>query len=718
MRNRLLLMGLALSVTAACEAAPPPRAPSVLPLRSLRLYETGVGYFERSGQIGGASATTLPVPAGHLDDALKSLVILNGAAGGQVTGLSFVSSVSKGVARARAGLPVDGDKPITYRDLLVSLKGERVELATASGPVTGRLIEVTEEPDDAPPEPAAEGARPDASAKDRPPRMVPVVTLLTDGGEIEKLKGPEIQRVRPLDPAFAGRLDRALDASSTRSAQQNRPLSLLGDARGAITFGYIAETPIWRTTYRLLLAPEGKGGALQGWALVHNDTDERWQGVGLSLVNGQPDSFLFPLAAPRYVRRSLLHPDDALSTIPQLQDQTADTLWGDDPGGAVGYGAGTGSGYGSGHGRLGGSHRVKAPSIRMGTTSVEGSTIGRSTLLSVGNLAELATAQGVEEGALFTYTVDKPFSLEAHSSALVPILHTQVEVEALAWFSDASTPARNAVRFSNSTGQTLPAGTLAVFAAGGFTGEAALDRLKPGERRFIQLGNELDAEVTEKKRTVTEVPKRLTFADGRLEEHFLRTSRVVYELENRATSARAFYVGLAVDRNATVKGADGLDYDEAGGHPVLVFRQPAKQKASRTFDLVEGLSRVTGFEAITEKQLRDVALHASLPAAELAVATEAAARMKDAEAARRKVEAVVREIASIEADVERFREHMKALGGDKGSAGTAAAPLVKRLLDAEDHLAAASKRREALEKDSAARSAAVRAVLGRLGPPT
>jgi hypothetical protein len=700
-RNRILAMGLFVGAMVGCAPAAPAKAPgSVLPLRALRLYETGVGYFERSGEIGAATATSLPVPAGHLDDALKSLVVLNGGAGGQVSGLSFASSVSKGVARGRAGLPVDVDQPITYRDLLVSLKGEQVEISTGGEPVLGRVIEVIEEPADPPADPAREGDKPGAARPPpSPPPLVPVVTLLTDKGEIAKIKGAAIQRVRPIDPAFAGRLDRALDALSTRSAQQNRPLSLLGDAHGAITFGYIAETPLWRTTYRLLLSPGEKGGVLQGWALVHNDTDERWQSITLSLVNGQPDSFVFPLAAPRYARRTLVHPDDPLSTIPQLQDQTADMLWGDNADSAAGGAEGYGSGFGSGHGRLGGVHFAKAPTVRMGSTTVETMTVGKSALLSVGNLADLATAPGAEHGALFTYTAASPFSLDAHSSALVPILETKVDVEPLAWFADVGSRARIAVRFSNSTGQTLPAGTLAVFAAGGFAGEGALDRLKPDERRFVQFGNELDAEVTETKSTSSEEPKRLTFSQGRLEEHFLRTSRLTWELENRSTAARAFYVGLAVDRNTTIKGVDGVDFDEKG---------------TRAFEVVEGLSRSTRFDVLTEKQLRELAATSSLPAAEAAVAGEAAAKARDAEGAARQVEAASKEIAAIKSDVERFREHLKALGGDKGGGGAVAAPLVKRLLDAEDRLAAATKRLQALEKERAERTDAVRAVLAKL----
>ena len=354
MHPRTILPALFLAAS-GCATAGPVQAPSILPLRSLRLYEAGVGYFERAGTVGASAITTLPVPSGHLDDALNSLVILNGGAGGMVSGLSYSSSVSQGVARARAGLPVDVDHTITYRDLLLSLKGERVRISTGSATLVGRLIEVLEDIEATP----GDSPKPDAKAPGEGARALPqkvlVLLVLTDAGELIRQKGVDLQAVRPLDPAASARLDRALDALSPRSAQVNRPLSLLGDARGAITFGYIAESPIWRTTYRLIIPAEGKGGTLQGWALVHNDTDETWKGISLSLVNGQPDSFLYPFAAPRYQRRSLVHPEEGLSTIPQLQDQTADMLWGDSPEGEIGHGSGTGGGmgFGSGHGRLG-----------------------------------------------------------------------------------------------------------------------------------------------------------------------------------------------------------------------------------------------------------------------------------------------------------------------------------------------------------------------------
>ena len=59
----------------------------------------------------------------------------------------------------------------------------------------------------------------------------------------------------------------------------------------------------------------------------------------------------------------------------------------------------------------------------MGATQVN--EVGASSVLSVGNLADLAPAQGVENGALFVFAMPGAFVLDAHSSALVPIMDSR-----------------------------------------------------------------------------------------------------------------------------------------------------------------------------------------------------------------------------------------------------------------------------------------------------
>ena len=737
MRLRLRVLGLLVlvpvPVLAAC-GGPDPETPNgakgptaILPLRTLRLYETGVGYFERSGEIGGRSATSLPVPAGHLDDALKSLVVLNSGAGGQVAGVAFASSVTHASARARAGLPAEGG-PIAFRDLLVSMKGERVSIDTRGGSktVAGRLVEVTDENDEAAyraslVQTAATTPSKEGTVRPKPEEMKRLVlALLTERGEITLVDAQDVIRIRPQDAAFAKRLDASLDALSTRSAQNSRTLGLLGDAKGNVTFGYIAETPVWRASYRLIGSPDSPGGVtLQGWSLVHNDTDERWQGVHLELVNGEPDSFVFPLAAPRYARRSLVHPDDPLSTLPQLQDTTADAIWGDNVD-SSGMGAGgTGVGYGSGHGMMYGSHTTKAPSLRTGSTSVDGR-IASSSVLAVGNLADIAQAKGTENGALFSYAVPGPFTLDAHASALVPFLQKAVQVESIAYFDTYNAPARAGVRFINNTGQTLPAGTLAVFGPAGFSGETMLDRLKPGERRVLQVGNDLDAAVKQKTYDRAEESKRLTFDHNTLEEHFLLTERLDWELENRSGQKRTFYVKLTAEENATIKGADRLDFDDTAKRPLVIFELLPRTKVDRPFVVTAGLSRSSSIDNLTSKGVRDLLAKTTISSTDLGILTQAAPRITalEAEHARSKEADTATSVA--ETELERLREDMKALGGGDatkggGGGGVAAAPLVKRVLDAEDRLELARKNKEASQRELEKRREGVREILGRLG---
>ncbi len=722
--SRLLAVPL-LSASAFACAAPQPdaQAPTpaadILPLRSLRLYETGVGYFERAGGASGHS-TSLPVPAGHLDDALASLVVLSSGAGagGQVAGLSFASSVTKATARSSAGLPPDPSSPIAFHDLLVTLKGARVSItmrASPSEPLEGRVVEVGMELDEA-------RARALAEIKEAhqtdPSRLV--VTVLTRQGEITTVPVENILRVRPLDPAFAARLDAALDALGTRSSENARALRLLGNARGAVSFGYVAETPVWRASYRLIEAAGGKPGAgttamLQGWALIHNDTDESWHDVHLELVNGEPDSFVFPMAAPRYARRELVHPDTPLSTQAQLHGTTADELWGEnlaasfDGVGTIGHGSGSAAGIGR-------AHVVRAPALRMGATRVDGRA-ETSTLLAQGNLADLASAGGAEQGAFFVYSVPDGLSLEAHASGLVPFVQRSVAVERMSFFSGPDVPGRASVVFVNGTGQTLPAGTLAIFGDGGFVGETTLDRLKPGERRFLSVGNDLDAEVSEKTRQVREEPKRLTFEGDRLHEHFLRTTDAAWEVQNRGGETRAFYVELAADRNSRVTGADRLDVDAASGSPVAVFDVRAKERAPRTLRIVEGLSRAYGVDTLSESIVRRLLQAPTIEPAELVVLQKALPRVQALEAGLSAVDAADRATDVAQQDLERLREDLKALGGSTaGGTGTVAAPLVKRVVDAEDQVGQARKNKELAGKTLEKRRDQLRDALKKLAP--
>jgi hypothetical protein len=146
MRSAVFPCFVAACLLVGCHAAQEPATvASVLPLRSLKLYETGVGYFERSGRLSADGSMTLPVPTAHLDDALKTLVVMGEGRSAALAGLEFSSSLSRGMARLLAGLPASADTPITFPQLLGSMKGSEVAIRS-KGPseetVVGRLMDV------------------------------------------------------------------------------------------------------------------------------------------------------------------------------------------------------------------------------------------------------------------------------------------------------------------------------------------------------------------------------------------------------------------------------------------------------------------------------------------------------------------------------------------------------------------------------------------------
>jgi hypothetical protein len=709
MRSRLpsasfaFLAAVALS-SLGCAATGPtnPAAGSVLPLRTLRLYETGVGYFERTGKVPSRTDAGLPVPAGHLDDALKTLVVLSPDGKTRVDGIEFGSRLSNGMARAMAGLPLEENDVVGYETLLTSLKGSHVELRTPRDTLVGRLVDV----DKVPVARGDESDKSDAKPLPKPPQLR--VTIFTDAGAVMHVDGPDVLSVRPTDPAQAARIDAALAALLAHGAASHHDLRVLGDPGAPITLGYIAETPVWRTSYRVVLTKE-RGALLQGWALLHNDTDEDWADVKVELVNGRPDSFLFPLAAPRYARRELVTPTGDLSTVPQLMGKTADGLWGDQLGdsyGAAGMGlSGTGEG-GGGRGEGIGLGRIGTIGHGAGTGDAG------SSLLEVGDLSAVAQATGVESGALFVYTMPAPVALRGHASALVPFLQQSIEAEPVAWFDAPGSTARSGLRFVNSTAQTLPPGTLAVFSGGGFAGESAIDRMRAHERRFLTFGVDLDVEANQQVLTTTVAPQRLTFDHGLLHEHYLRTIASSWTLENRSGLPRTIYVTLALDRNATVNGADALDFDTASSRPLALFKLGAGQRANRNMTSVEGMEKSWRPTDVTTKELLELAASTTLGPTDKQVAAEAAAKTKEIDELEKRVAEARAEVAAQERDVTRLRDDAKALG----EKGPSAQPLVTRMLAAEDKVAATRKKIDDDEKELKAKREALLAVFGKLAP--
>src|SRR6185312_13650599 len=109
----------------------------------------------------------------------------------------------------------------------------------------------------------------------------------------------QVQNLKILNEKLAGELKQALEVLAAGHSNEKKTVSLgfQGKGKRAVRVGYIQETPIWKTSYRLVIREE-EGPLLQGWAIVENTTEEDWNDVSLSLISGRPIAFRMDLYQP------------------------------------------------------------------------------------------------------------------------------------------------------------------------------------------------------------------------------------------------------------------------------------------------------------------------------------------------------------------------------------------------------------------------------------
>ncbi len=304
-----------------------------LPLRRVVLYKSGIGYFQHDGHVRGNEDVEIDLTSGQLNDVLKSLTALD-FSGGRIVGASYNSQEPSG--HQLASLPVPVAQNSTLGSLLRDLRGARLEVRTAGGSFTGRLLSVEQK------------ARTTSGTSTS---QVDQISLLDDTGDVRSFTLEPGVNVRFADRDLEMELSRALGLldSSHQEDTRHLVLSTAGSGERQIRVSYISEVPVWKTTYRIVLpgatSAAGTKPLLQGWAVVDNTVGEDWNDVELSLAAGAPQSFIQQLSQPYYMQRPTVGLPRGVLLSPQTHGSTLNTGTGNlmgtvlDPNGAAVIGA-------------------------------------------------------------------------------------------------------------------------------------------------------------------------------------------------------------------------------------------------------------------------------------------------------------------------------------------------------------------------------------------
>ncbi len=650
-----VLMKIATAVLAALLAVS--AGAQDLPVTKVVLFTSGVGYFEHAGTVSGNASVTLTFTDSQINDVLKSLILRDSAGTVGVVGYPSQDPLE----RSLGSFAVDLSGPGGLAALLPQLRGASLTLMTPAE-VTGKLVGI-----DTRTEKGKDGDRTETW-----------LTIAGDGLKVVPLSS--VSQVKLLDPKLDQELSQALAllAGSRDSRKKTITAQFSGTGSRQVSVGYIAEAPVWKTSYRLDLS--GGKPYLQAWAIVENTGESDWNQVRLSLVSGRPVSFIQDLYTPLYVQRPVYYPETEAGPAPRVNS------------------AATGFNGPAAEAQTGEAMPAPAPAPMvaqksLGRAGLVDSLMDEDAVPLRGSGFKQASS-GSQAGELFQFSLQAPISLARHQSALIPLAATDVTAQKVSLFNESvdSVHPQNSVWITNSTGLRLPAGPVTIYDGGAYAGDALTDTLLEKDKRLWSYATDL-AVRTDLSSNDNQLTTKITVVRGVLNVKKDLTWKRTYRFTNAGAEARTVLVEHPVnaDRNLvdpqpTEKTPDYYRFTvsaPAGGQAELSVRE------SRTVTETQGLS---GWRA---DQLLAVVQSSGPLSAAVKTALQKAADLKtQADKAAQDATTLSQRKNEQESGQARIRNNIETVGRDS----TQGQAYLKRLMDSEtlidqlnDQLTAARK---------------------------
>jgi hypothetical protein len=522
--KRLILTAIAavaLLILALPASAQQKTGAAELPISRIVLFSSGVGYFQRDGQVEGTAHVDLQFPANDVNDLLKSLV-LQDMGGGQVSTVSYDNR--NPIEMTLKSFALDLTQNPSLGDLLNQARGERVELIAA--------------PANKPPETVA-GVIVGVETQRQPVGREQVIEVrqlnLLTGEGLRGIPLAQVQRVRFSREELDREFHKALEVLATSHDKQKKTVSLsfAGQGRRPVRVGYVTASPMWKTSYRLEVQKDKL--FLQGWAIVENTTDQDWNNVRLGLVSGRPISFKMDLYEPLFVPRPVVEPELFASLRPPNYSGNLDRA-DDVPLKRNSFGAPIPPAAGAAPVFAG---QRKAGEVLHGLNEAKDEEKQGS--LQFSGLANAATAS--ELGEYFQYAIKDPVSLARQKSALLPIVNQEVAGTKVSIYNQnvhVKFPLLG-LRFKNNTPLHLSQGPVTVFENSAYAGDARIPDLQPNETRLLSYAIDLGTEVEPKTKS-TDMLVSARIWKGTLYATYRLRETQTYTIKNRSETARTVII--------------------------------------------------------------------------------------------------------------------------------------------------------------------------------
>jgi hypothetical protein len=639
-----------------------------LPITRVVLFNSGVGYFSRSGEVVDDARVDLTFPEQDINDLLKSMV-LEDFNNGRIAAVSYDSR--EPISRTLSSFAINLNGSPTFASIVSQMRGERIEVVMTPGASNqpGKLSGVIV------------GVEQQKEAKGNTAIDVEVLNMWCAEG-LRSVKLTEIQQLKFSNPVIESEFRRALDvlALSHDSLKKAVSLHFAGEGKRKVQVGYVIEAPIWKTSYRLVMADKEKP-YLQGWALVENPTDEDWAGVKMALISGRPISFKMDLYNPLYINRPTVEPELFASLRPVTyrggykddpagvaqNRPTSNAYFAALPAGAAPAPPGAMGGFGGGGlGAVPNQPRMQLADAQDKAKDVDrkryagefGRELGER--IATGGVGNAATAGAL--GDFFQYTIDHPVSLARQKSAMLPIVGKDIEGQRVSIYnvSVQRTHPLLGLKFKNTSGAHLNQGPITVFEGSVYAGDTRVLDVQPNEERLVSYAIDLGTEVDPQNGPGTQKITSVKAVRGIVTTNIKLSEEKKYRIINRSQTDRTLLIEHPNRTNQHFKLVD-TEKPMEDTPDLYRFQTAVKAGETKNFTVKEerDISNSVTLSNTPEGQIRYFVNLAEASPGLKQKLTEALNLKGTWDVAQRELSQVVADLTRLNADQDRIRKNLR-----------------------------------------------------------
>jgi len=502
---------------------------SKLKVKQVIIFKHGVSYYTLEGKVKGTDKFELEFKIDEMDDILKSLFVLDTSEKGYISSISYDAALDTSQLLSSIMLNIPDTDSLT--SVLTQIKGAQVDLTIAGNKkISGTIVGIENI---------------DKFIKNEKIQEKELIVLQNDN-EITKIAFTELKSFEILNEEIKKDLKFFLDTVIAGKRKDSKKITINCESGGMeqvernIFVSYIRESPIWKTSYRLIMSKQQALESkclLSGWSLIENTTNQDWEDIELSLVAGMPVSFKYEFYRPIFMQRPIIKPPKVLSARPtEIEGGLEKEKFRDFAMTAA-------------EPSVSAKKRARAPPAPGAPAMARTSTLGYagaglSDEVIMDKIKSQTKTQTKDLGELFEYNISNLVTIKRKQSALVPILTESINAKKILLYNknEQDKNPNACLEITNNTNLTLETGPATIIYDDNLAGEAIIPFLNKGDTRLLNYAIEQAVIITHEQKSENLSVHKVTFGSGYSYEHYYTNLTTIYKINNKTEEEKELYL--------------------------------------------------------------------------------------------------------------------------------------------------------------------------------